>query len=139
MLGDADPKVQQATKLVRKLLDDAWAGAKAFFCFAGGPGLPLGEEGRAGFDVTPSCEHFFLIGGSALSIVRRQRVATNVWIGAGALVVALATGLSRADSYALVYAGQLLGIGMMFCGFTLSGARPGRQADRPAGAPVLAQ
>jgi len=35
------------------------SGAKAFFCFAGGPGLPLGEEGRAGFDATPGCEHFF--------------------------------------------------------------------------------
>ncbi|MGW4523952.1 long-chain-fatty-acid--CoA ligase [Amycolatopsis sp. NPDC004378] len=37
------------------------SGAKAFFCFAGGPGLPLGEEGRAGFGATPSCEHFFLV------------------------------------------------------------------------------
>jgi long-chain acyl-CoA synthetase len=37
------------------------SGAKAFFCFAGGPGLPLGEEGRAGFDATPGCEHFFLL------------------------------------------------------------------------------
>jgi len=37
------------------------SGAKAFFCFAGGPGLPLAEEGRAGFDATASCEHFFLI------------------------------------------------------------------------------
>jgi len=37
------------------------SGAKAFFCFSGGPGLPLGEEGRAGFDATPSCEYFFLI------------------------------------------------------------------------------
>jgi long-chain acyl-CoA synthetase len=35
--------------------------AKAFFCFAGGPRLPLGEEGRAGFDATPGCEHFFLL------------------------------------------------------------------------------
>jgi long-chain acyl-CoA synthetase len=37
------------------------SGAKAFFCFAGSPELPLGEEGRAGFDATPTCEHFFLI------------------------------------------------------------------------------
>ncbi|MFJ9779089.1 long-chain fatty acid--CoA ligase [Amycolatopsis sp. NPDC101161] len=37
------------------------SGAKAFFCFAGGPGLPLGAEGRAGFDATPSCEQFFLV------------------------------------------------------------------------------
>ena len=65
----------------------------------------------------------FLIGGSAWSIVRRQRVRTNVWIGAGALVTALATGLSRADAYSLVYAGELIGIALMFCGFTL-GSRP---------------
>jgi long-chain acyl-CoA synthetase len=42
------------------------SGAKAFFCFAGGPGLPLGEEGRAGFEATPGCEHFFLIDESFL-------------------------------------------------------------------------
>ena len=42
------------------------SGAKAFFCFAGGPGLPLGQEGRAGFEATPGCEHFFLIDESFL-------------------------------------------------------------------------
>jgi len=35
--------------------------AKAYFCFEGGPGLPLGEEGRAGFDRAPDCAHFFPI------------------------------------------------------------------------------
>jgi long-chain acyl-CoA synthetase len=35
--------------------------AKAYFCFEGGPGLPLGEEGRAGFDQAPDCTHFFPI------------------------------------------------------------------------------
>jgi hypothetical protein len=64
----------------------------------------------------------FLIGGSALSIVRRRRVRTNVWIGAGALVVALATGLSRAGAYSFVYAGELLGISMMFFGFRFAAA-----------------
>jgi len=52
----------------------------------------------------------FLVGGSLLSIVRRQRIRTNLWIGGGALVVGLATGLSRAGSYEFVYAGELLGI-----------------------------
>ncbi|HEX3782592.1 MAG TPA: long-chain fatty acid--CoA ligase [Pseudonocardiaceae bacterium] len=33
--------------------------AKAYFCFEGGPGLPLGEEGKAGFDKAPECTHFF--------------------------------------------------------------------------------
>ena len=38
------------------------AGARAFFCFAGTPELPLGAEGRAAFEHAPECEHFILIG-----------------------------------------------------------------------------
>ena len=57
----------------------------------------------------------------AWSIVRRRRVRANLWIGGGALVVALATGLSRAGSYDLVYAGELLGIALMFAGFAFVG------------------
>jgi hypothetical protein len=72
----------------------------------------------------------FLIGGSLYSIARRQRVRANLWIGGGALVVALATGLSRAGSYSLVYAGELLGIALMFTGFAFVGKKP-----RPAGRP----
>ena len=55
------------------------------------------------------------------------RVRANLWIGGGALVVALATGLSRADSYSLVYAGQLIGIALMFSGFAFVGKEPSRQ------------
>ena len=55
----------------------------------------------------------------------------NLWIGGGALVVALATGLSRAGSYSFVYAGELVGIALMFCGFTFAGKAPVR-APRPA-------
>jgi hypothetical protein len=69
----------------------------------------------------------FLVGGSLYSIARRRRVRANLWIGGGALVVALATGLSRADSYSLVYAGQLLGIALMFSGFAFVGKEAGRQ------------
>jgi hypothetical protein len=69
----------------------------------------------------------FLVGGSLYSILRRQRVRPNIWIGGGALVVALATGLSRADSYSLVYAGQLLGIALMFSGFAFVGKAPVRK------------
>ena len=36
-----------------------------------------------------------------------------------ALVVALATGLSRGGAYSFVYVGQLAGIALMFAGFTL--------------------
>jgi hypothetical protein len=75
----------------------------------------------------------FLLGGSAWSVLRRRRVRPNVWIGLGALVTGLATGMSRADVYAFVYLGQLLGIGMMFCGFMLTAPKPKRA--RPEGAP----
>jgi hypothetical protein len=80
----------------------------------------------------------FLVGGSLYSIARRQRIRPNLWIGGGALVVALATGLSRADSYSLVYAGQLLGIALMFSGFAFVGRQPAPRA-RPSirGAPPV--
>jgi hypothetical protein len=79
----------------------------------------------------------FLVGGSLYSILRRRRVRPNVWIGAGALIVALATGLSRADSYAFVYAGQLLGIALMFSGFAFVGKKPApRPQPRPRAVPV---
>jgi hypothetical protein len=74
----------------------------------------------------------FLIGGSLYSILRRRRIRSNVWIAAGALVLALTTGLSRAGDYSLVYVGELVGIALMFAGFKLVGAsRPARGAVRP--------
>ena len=79
----------------------------------------------------------FLIGGSLLAILRRQRVRTNVWIGTGALVVALATGMSRAGSYSFVYAGELIGISMMFFGFRFAAAPPPKPAPAGSAAPYL--
>jgi hypothetical protein len=77
-----------------------------------------------------------LVGGSGLSIFRRRNVRANVWIGTGALVVALATGLSRGGDYSYVYIGQLVGIALMFAGFTLPArtrpAVPGTAAVRAA-------
>jgi hypothetical protein len=81
----------------------------------------------------------FLVGGSLYSIARRRRVRPNLWIAAGALVVALATGLSRADSYALVYAGQLLGIALMFSGFAFAGRSSARPIERRAPGPAFAR
>ncbi len=79
----------------------------------------------------------FLAGGSLLSIARRQRVRSNIWIACGALTVAAATGLSRTGNTSLVYVGELIGIALMFCGFTLSSPAPRRsreteQAPQPA-------
>jgi hypothetical protein len=66
----------------------------------------------------------FLVGGSLLSIVRRQRIRANVWIATGALTVAAATGFSRAGDTSLVYLGELVGIAIMFCGFALISPAP---------------
>jgi hypothetical protein len=72
----------------------------------------------------------FLLGGSLYSIARRQRVRANVWIASGAIIVALATGLSRAGDYSFVYAGELVGIAAMFAGFKLTAAP--RKAPAPS-------
>jgi hypothetical protein len=83
-----------------------------------------------------------LVGGALYSIVRRQRVRASLWIGSGALAVALATSMSRAGDYSFMYLGQLVGIALMFFGFTLAG-QPKRAVARsgpatPAGRPALA-
>jgi hypothetical protein len=70
----------------------------------------------------------FLVGGALYSILRGQRVRANLWIGGGALVLALSTSMSRAGEYSFMYIGELIGIALMFCGFTLAG-----QPARPAG------
>ena len=72
----------------------------------------------------------FLVGGSLYAIVRRRRVRANAWIACGAIIVALATGMSRAGNYSFVYAGELLGIAIMFAGFRFTGA-PAKEA-RPS-------
>ena len=51
-----------------------------------------------------------------------------LWIASGALCVAAATGLSRAGDTSLVYVGELVGLALMFCGFTLPAPRVGRSA-----------
>ena len=64
----------------------------------------------------------------------------NLWIGSGALVVALATGLSRGGEYSLVYVGELVGIALMFVGFSWSGRPSPRPERAPTGAaPVRAR
>jgi hypothetical protein len=75
----------------------------------------------------------FLIGGSLYSIARHRQVRANLWIGGGALVLALATSMTRAGEYSLVYVGELVGIGLMFVGFNLTGrpARPPAPAPQP--------
>ena len=51
----------------------------------------------------------FLVGGALYSIARRQRVRASLWIGGGALVLALSTSMSRAGDYSFMYLGELVG------------------------------
>jgi hypothetical protein len=46
-------------------------------------------------------------------------VRESLWIGGGALVLALSTSMSRTGDYSLMYLGELIGIGAMFYGFVL--------------------
>jgi long-chain acyl-CoA synthetase len=39
------------------------SGAKAYFCFEGTPELPMGTEGKAGFDASNDCEELYIITG----------------------------------------------------------------------------
>jgi len=80
----------------------------------------------------------FLVGGSLYAILRRRRVRANAWIACGALVVALATGMSRAGDYSFVYAGELIGIGIMFAGFRFTGAASTETRRSPAAGVQLA-
>jgi len=103
------------------------------------PNAALGGHAALWAIALNSIGTLFLLGGSLYSIVRRQRVRANVWIATGAAVVALATGLSRTGDYSFVYAGELVGIAIMFAGFKLTGAP--RKAREAAGAvpPRVAQ
>jgi hypothetical protein len=77
----------------------------------------------------------FLLGGSLFSIARRRRVRANLWICSGALALALATSMTRAGEYSFVYLGELIGIGLIFVGFNLTG---GKHSRAPAPAPPVA-
>jgi hypothetical protein len=78
----------------------------------------------------------FLLGGALYSIARRRRVRANLWIAAGALVLALSTSMTRAGAYSLVYLGELVGIALMFAGFNLTGAKPRTAAAEPVAPPA---
>jgi hypothetical protein len=77
----------------------------------------------------------WLVGGALRSVLRRQRVRQSLWIGGGALVLALATSMSRAGDYSLMYLGELIGITAMFCGFVLPQAAR-REVVRDGGGPA---
>ena len=57
--------------------------------------------------------------GTFNSVWRRERVRSSLWIGGGAIVLALSTSMSRTGDYSLMYLGELIGIAAMFYGFVL--------------------
>lgn len=65
-----------------------------------------------------------LVGGVLRSVIRRQRIRASLWIGAGAIVLALSTSMSRSGDYSLMYLGELIGISSMFYGFVLPSLAP---------------
>jgi hypothetical protein len=92
------------------------------------PNAALGGHAFLWAVVLNSAGTIALVGGSLVSILRRQRVRANAWIASGALCAAAATGLSRAGDTSLVYVGELVGLALMFWGFTLPTPRVGRSA-----------
>jgi hypothetical protein len=113
----------------------ALAGVDDRLLAAAPSGRPPGNGALAGHAylwaiVLNSAGTLFLLGGSLYSVARRRRVRANVWIALGAACVALSTGLSRAGDTSFVYIGELVGIALMFCGFTLTA--PPRPASEPA-------
>jgi hypothetical protein len=77
------------------------------------------------------CGSIALIGGALWSIIRRRRVRANLWIAAGALVLAMSTSMTRAGHYSLVYLGELVGVALMFAGFNLAGSAASAPAPPP--------
>ncbi len=73
-----------------------------------------------------------LLGGIVRSLRRRERVAANVLVGAGVLVVASSGTLTRiGDAYGLVLGAQLAGLVMIYAGFELASQRvPAARAAR---------
>ncbi len=103
----------------------------------GRPPVNSAIEGGAAFWAMAlnSLGTLLLVGGVLRSVIRRQRVRASLWIGGGAIVLALSTSMSRAGDYSLMYLGELIGISAMFYGFVLPSLAPPAQAASPAPAP----
>ncbi|GAA3102573.1 hypothetical protein GCM10020001_019550 [Nonomuraea salmonea] len=62
-------------------LDDS--DAKALFCFEGTPELPLGERGKAGFEASEGCEHFFVL--PATPLATESPYGESIWAALGGM------------------------------------------------------
>jgi cbb3-type cytochrome oxidase subunit 1 len=95
------------------------------------PNAAIGGGAAAWAMALNSLGTLLLVGGVLRSVLRRQRVRSSLWIGAGAVVLALSTSMSRTGDYSLMYLGELIGIAAMFYGFVLPSLAP------PAPAPTI--
>jgi long-chain acyl-CoA synthetase len=77
--------------------------AKAYFCFEGDAGLPMGAEGHAGFSETPGCEHFFLITADPAAESPIEGVETMGAALQGAATTFDSIGTSEEDPAVLLY------------------------------------
>ncbi len=77
--------------------------AKAYFCFVGSPELPMGQMGYAGFQETPSCEHFFMIMPKPDMPSSIEGTATLASLMAGQAPVATSEPTSAEDTAVIIY------------------------------------
>ena len=101
------------------------------------PNAAIGGGAAAWAMALNSLGTLLLVGGVLGSVFRRQRVRSSLWIGAGAVVLAVSTSMSRTGDYSLMYLGELIGIAAMFYGFVLPSLAPPRPTI-PAGRSALA-
>ena len=77
--------------------------AKAYFCFLGAPGLPMLEEGYAGFQQTDSCEHFRVITAQPTDAPPIDGLSTLGMLMQGQSPVAETATTSAEDTAVIIY------------------------------------
>ncbi len=77
--------------------------AKAYFCFVGTPEMPMGQEGYAGFEMTNSCEHFFMITPTFTDVSPIEGTKTMAMLMAGKSPVFQSYFTSPDDTAVIIY------------------------------------
>ncbi|OCC13783.1 long-chain fatty acid--CoA ligase [Streptomyces sp. PTY087I2] len=111
--------------------------AKAYFCFEGDAGLPMGAEGHAGFSESPECEHFFLITADSAAESPIEGVETMGTAVQGTATTFDSIGTSGDDPAVLLYTsgttGQAKGAELSHAGLVLNALACNRLLEnRPA-------
>lgn len=77
--------------------------AKAYFCFLGAPGLPMLEEGYAGFQKAEKCKDFFVITAKPTDASPIEGVKTMGMLMAGQSPIAETVATSANDTAVIIY------------------------------------